>query len=118
MHPHLGIEGRLGTTWHKHDERILGERHKFGLDFLGSVLARVNLVTGSVRPYALLGGTYVKAVVSGPFVSGSEEESDFSWGGGISLHLRRHGFYLEYVNYIDKTEVEIWGINLGYLGRF
>lgn len=118
LHPHVGIEARLGTTPIRHTEDVLGESHKFGIDFFGSAFARLNLLTGDTRPYVLLGGTYAKGATSGPYISGSGDTGGFSWGGGISLHVREHGFYLEYVNHIDKRSAEFWGVNLGYLGRF
>lgn len=118
LHPHLGVEARLGTTVLRHEESILGETHKFGVDFLGSALLRLNVLTGDTRPYLLLGGSYVKDATSGPYVSGSGDTGDLSWGGGISLHVREHGFYLEYVNHLDKRNAELFAVNLGYIGRF
>lgn len=118
LHPHLGIEARLGSTLIRHEEDIFDETHKFGIDFLGSALVRLNVLTGDTRPYVLLGGTYAKGATSGPYISGSGDTGDFSWGGGISLHVREHGFYLEYLSHIDKSDAELWGVNLGYIGRF
>lgn len=115
LHPHIGIEGRVGTTLLRKE---IDAAHKFGIDFLGSAFVRLNLLTEDVRPYALLGGTYGKASLSGPLYSGSDEESDFSWGAGISVHVREHGFFVEYVRYWDKSDLELYGVNLGYVGRF
>lgn len=115
LHPHLGIEGRVGTTLVREE---LDADHKYSVDFFGSAFVRINVLSEDVRPYVLLGGTYAKVVASGPLVSGSDEESDFSWGVGVSLHVRQHGFHLEYIRYLDKSDFEFNGINLGYTGRF
>lgn len=116
--PHISIEGRIGSTLLREEEEIGGETHKFGVDFFGSAFVRLNLLSEDIRPYILAGGTYGKASLSGTFYSGSSEESDFSWGGGISLHVREHGFHLEYIRYWNKNDTEFFGVNLGYIRHF
>lgn len=116
--PHVGIEGRIGTTIIKDEEDIGGQRHKLGLDYFGSAFVRLNILTDDIRPYILLGGTYGKAVVTGPLVSGSDEESDFSWGGGLSLYSGNVGVHAEYIRYWDKHGDVLDGFNLGFIAHF
>lgn len=116
--PHVALEARIGTTVFKEEEEIAGETHKLGLDYFGSAFVRLNLLTDDIRPYVLLGGTYGKVVLTGPLISGSDEESDFSWGGGISLHSGNYGVQAEYVRYWDKHGVVLDGVNIGLIAHF
>ena len=53
LHPHLGIEGRVGTTLVREE---LDADHKYSVDFFGSAFVRINVLSEDVRPYVLLGG--------------------------------------------------------------
>jgi hypothetical protein len=107
--PRIALEGRIGTSTEDEDVRI---------EYFGSALLRFNVLTDDVRPYILLGATHTQMRFSGPFASGSEDETDFSWGGGISVHTGNFGLQFEYIRYLDKHDSVLDGFNLGIINHF
>lgn len=111
--PHLGLEVRGGLTNRKTEDDI-----KLHVEGFGSLLARFNLLSGDVRPYLLAGGTAARIRVSGPAGSGSETETGFSAGAGISVHVRNAGITFEYLRHLDKDDLLIHGFSIGFIQHF
>ena len=65
-----------------------------------------------ISPYAIIGLTKVKATVYDSYYEYSESDSDddFSYGVGVDF---ANGFFLEYIQYLDKSGLELNGLSLG-----
>ena len=128
------LYGRVGTKFNDYLSAEIragfgiddDEVEAFGVDidtelenFYG-VYLRGGIPTNSIAyPYVVLGYTRGEIEASVPGFSLSESESDVSYGVGLDLNLTdRVTLNLEYINYLDKDDVEIDGFNIGAVWLF
>jgi len=118
LHPRIALEGRFGRVWDDEQSLPDGRRLSARVDYFVSAFARLNVFTGDIRPYILLGGTYGRARASLDGETENENEGDVSYGAGVSFHIRDFAVQFEYINYLDKDDTKIQGGNLGVMYRF
>tara|TARA_R110002049_G_scaffold280642_1_gene459965 strand:+ start:155 stop:709 length:555 start_codon:yes stop_codon:yes gene_type:complete len=111
----FSVEGRLGFGLVGDDVDITGTNVDVDLNYIFGVYARAGLpVNENIYPYVLLGYSRGEVEASAGSFSVEEAESDVSFGFGVDFKLNdKLTLNAEYVNLIDKDDVEVSGFNLG-----
>lgn len=117
---YLSAEIRAGFGVGDDDVNALGFDVDVELENFYGVYVRGGLPTGSIAyPYVIAGYTRGEVEVSVLGFSNSESESDISYGIGLDLNINeRVTLNIEYINYLDKSEAEISGLNVGAVWFF
>lgn len=107
----LSAEARIGFG--VGDDTVDG--FKYELDNVYGVYVRGGIPVGEIfYPYAILGYSKAKATESGYGYSGSDSESDLSFGVGADFKVTDTlKINAEYLSYLDKDETELTGFSVG-----
>lgn len=114
--PYFGVEARAGFG--VDDDRVGGV--DYSLDNFFGGYATLNLANETpATPYVIFGFTRVELEAEGPFITRSDDESDFSYGVGVNIEMAPQvSGNLEYMRYYDKDDVTIDGLGVGVTFNF
>lgn len=100
----------------------LVEDELYGLDY--SVDASFIYVKGIIpiadgsKIYGMVGPTNVKLTGSFGNISTSVDDDDIGFGFGFEKKFTNNGISIDYVQYNDDDGVDVYSINIGYVGYF
>lgn len=117
--PWVAIEAHAGSTIDD-SAKYNGKKVEARLEWYASLYGRINLLTGNIRPYLLLGYTRAKfdSNANGR-VALPNQVNDFSYGGGIELYgTRSTALSLEFIRVADKSNYRIDIASLGIVHHF
>lgn len=117
--PWVAIEAHTGSTIDD-SEKHNGEKMEARLEWFTSLYGRINLLTGKIRPYLLLGYTRAKFNSNADSdVALPNQVNDFSYGGGIELYGNQStALSLEFIRVADKSNYRIDIASLGIVHHF
>lgn len=118
LNDNFAIEGRYGLSLS--DDTNSGVSAE--VDMTG-VYVKASVSSGMLSPYAMLGYANTEVEVSFDELSGSDSETDFSYGLGLDIVLsEKIDLNLEYMSYysdkIDGVDFDITTIGLGAKFKF
>ena len=112
----LAVEGRFGVGFD--DDTVDGVDVE--IDRLVGVYGSGHIPMGGTSSlYAVLGYSDVKASFSGPDGSTTDSESGFSYGFGADIGITRAiALNVEFMRYIDRSDVDVEALAVGLHYRF
>jgi len=112
VNENIALEGRLGLGLT--GDEIAGRDVDLNYNF--SVLSRVGIPVQKVFPYALVGFTRAEIGISNPDVDDSE--TDLSVGVGVDMNVNNLTLNVEYVQLVDKNDIDLSGFTFGFTTSF
>ena len=112
INDNAAVEVRLGAG-------ILGDEvgaSDVDLNYQLGAYTRVGALLDNVFPYVLVGFTRANIGLSNPDVDDSE--TDVSYGIGADMHVSNLTINLEYVQFVDRGDVDLHGFALGFTSIF
>ena len=110
LDPHLALEGRLAMA--------LPAVEGYGTPYQLGLLARISLLTDDVRPYLLLGPSWVDLRDRQDGGALSSASIGATFGLGLSLHVRDTSLQFEYLRWLDAADNAIGSVNLALVREF
>ena len=118
---YFSFEGRLGTVLSEDTHQIDLTDVTVDLDYIFGLygIGHINIMQSS-SIYAVLGITQVEATISIPGLqSTTDSESGFSYGIGTNISVTNTvQFNIEYMQYLDKSEVDLSALSVGLKFNF
>lgn len=117
---YLSVELRLATGIGDDSDEVLGIDVDVELENFYGVYMRGGIpLNPMIYPYVVAGYTRGEVEYSALGFSDSESGSDFSYGIGVDVNINEKiTLNIEYINYLDKNDVEVSGFGLGAVWLF